>query len=70
MVARGHTRLPQYLAGRVGTIVAFDGTFPLPDERALGAQRSAPQPVYAVRFECNGHHVTADLWEAYLETSQ
>ncbi len=63
----GHTRLPSYLAGRGGTVVAVCGTFPLADERANGNRDAAPQPVYSVRFEYGDHHVTADLWECYLE---
>ena len=70
VVALGHTRLPRYLAGRTGTVVAIGGDFLLADERARGVQNSAPQPVYSVKFDYNDHHVVADLWEAYLEDAR
>ncbi|GAB2848162.1 SH3-like domain-containing protein [Lentzea nigeriaca] len=65
-----HTRLPNYVRGRVGTVVDSDGVQPLADLRAQGVER--PQPVYVVRFTARelfghgDHTVTLSLWEDYL----
>lgn len=70
----GHTRVPRYVRGAVGTVVELQGWYALADDRALG-QDSPPQPVYAVRFAAwdlwgsGDHSVTVDLWEAYLSPS-
>ena len=71
----GHTRLPRYTRGRVGTIARDHGVFVFPDTNAsfLGEN---PQHVYSVRFgarELWGEHarvqdsVFVDLWDDYLE---
>ena len=67
----GHTRLPRYARGAVGTVVERAGSHPLADERARG-RTPAPQPVYHVRFAAGDlfgagdHTVTVELWEDYL----
>jgi nitrile hydratase subunit beta len=73
----GHTRLPRYARGKLGTIERDHGVFVFPDSNAhfLGEQ---PQHVYAVRFaalELWGEQAGAgprdavyiDLWDEYLE---
>jgi nitrile hydratase subunit beta len=50
-----HTRLPRYVRGRKGTIVAHHGSFGFADTRAQGLG-DHPQHLYGVRFE------GADLW--------
>lgn len=71
----GHTRLPRYLRGRQGSIVALHGAHVFPDSRAQGSGED-PQWLYTVRFTArelwggdrNGADtVHADLWEPYLE---
>jgi hypothetical protein len=68
----GHTRLPRYARGAVGTIVETAGHHPLADERARG-RAAGPQPVYHVRFAAEqlfgsgNHSVVVELWEEYLE---
>ena len=68
----GHTRVPRYVRGAVGTIVEPQGAYPLADDRARGQENVPPQPVYTVRFAARDlwgegdHAVTVDLWEAYL----
>jgi hypothetical protein len=68
----GHTRVPRYVRGAVGTIVECQGWHPLAGERAAGRLDAPPQPVYTVRFDARDlwgsgdHSVTVDLWEAYL----
>ena len=71
-----HTRLPRYLRGHVGEVVAVAPPVPLPDDVARGLPEPRVEPVYAVRFHgadlwgsgsAARHTVTADLWECYLE---
>ena len=66
-----YIRLPRYVRGALGTIVEWQGSYPLPDRlaRQLPAE---PEPVYTVRFAAaelfgeGDHTVTVDLWESYL----
>lgn len=70
-----HTRLPGYVRGRVGTVVARHGVHVFPDSNAqlLGED---PQHLYGVRFTATSlwgddasdrDTVTLDLFEPYLE---
>jgi nitrile hydratase subunit beta len=70
----GHTRLPQYVRGHVGVVVAVHGAHVIPDESAKG--RPIAEPLYTVGFELaelypeqtnSGDKVHLDLWERYLE---
>jgi nitrile hydratase len=73
----GHTRLPRYTRGKIGTVVRFNGAFALQDTDTNGIWLGGrPQEVYTVRFtarELWGHDasprdtVHVDLWEDYLE---
>ena len=71
----GHTRLPRYARGKIGTIDRDHGVFVFPDSNAhfLGEK---PQHVYSVRFaarelwgEQAAPHdsVYIDMWDDYLE---
>ena len=71
----GHTRLPRYARGKLGTIDRDHGVFLFPDTNAqfLGEK---PQHVYSVRFtarELWGEQasprdsVYVDMWDDYLE---
>jgi nitrile hydratase len=70
----GHTRLPDYIRGRVGTIHRHRGDYPLPDELVADGQ-SEPQALYSVYFEARdlwgvdagNHRVYLDLYESYLQ---
>jgi nitrile hydratase subunit beta len=72
--APGHTRLPLYVRGRVGTVHALRGRFPFPDEIARTGS-AGPQALYSVRFrardlwgeDAGTHQVYLDLFESYLE---
>lgn len=74
---RGHTRAPQYVRGRTGTVVRVDGATQLPDIEAHSADGRAPsEPVYCVRFDAAelwgdsaepNAPVYIDLWQSYLE---
>jgi len=70
----GHTRLPRYARGKLGTIDRVHGTYVYPDTNAhaVGEQ---PQPLYSVRFESRelwadsagpSECLYLDLWESYL----
>ena len=71
----GHTRLPRYARGKLGTIDRDHGVFVFPDTHAhfLGEK---PQHVYSVRFAARElwgesasprDSVYVDLWDDYLE---
>ncbi len=70
-----HTRLPAYVAGRVGTVERLHGAHVFPDtnSRGLGEQ---PQWLYTVVFDAAdlwddaapGQRVSVDAWESYLST--
>lgn len=77
-VEGGHTRLPAYAAGHVGTVLACHGAHVLPDSSAhrLG---EAAEPLYNVAFaaadlwgaaEGAGDEVILDLWDSYLEAAE
>ena len=71
----GHTRLPTYVKGKVGKIIAYHGSHVLPDTNAhfLGEN---PEALYSVEFKSKDlwaqyedieDMVVVDLWESYLE---
>jgi len=71
----GHTRLPRYARGKVGTIALDHGVYSFPDTNAhgLGEKR---QHVYSVRFASRElwgdsasprDFVHLDMWDDYLE---
>jgi nitrile hydratase beta subunit len=71
----GHTRLPRYVRGKLGTIARRHGAHVFPDANAHGLGER-PQHLYQVRFEAqelwgesNNSAVYIDLWESYLEPS-
>ncbi|MFI4963923.1 MAG: nitrile hydratase subunit beta [Caulobacterales bacterium] len=73
----GHTRLPRYVRGRQGMILARRGVHVFPDSNAHG-QGEDPRPLYTVRFAARElwgaagnprDSVCLDLWEPYLESA-
>jgi nitrile hydratase len=70
-----HTRLPGYLRGHDGVVIAERGDFPLADDRALALATPRVEPLYTVAFDARAiwaeadprDSVTADLWHSYLE---
>ena len=75
----GHTRLPRYVRGKVGTIDRDHGVFAFPDTSVSGVH-SDPQHVYSVRFEAKEvwgpkelqgasarEAIYIDLWDDYLD---
>jgi nitrile hydratase len=73
----GHTRLPCYVRGRVGTVVLVHGAQVFPDSRAHG-RGDDPQWLYTVCFDARelwGANadptltVSVDAFEPYLESS-
>ena len=72
-----HTRLPRYVRGKAGVVVAHRGAHVFPDSNAEHKGED-PQHLYAVRFAAttlwgpeapSRDSVTLDLWEPYLEAS-
>jgi nitrile hydratase len=74
----GHTRMPRYTRGKVGTVVIDHGVFVTPDTVAHG-KGEHPQHVYTVSFtavELWGQDASSpkdtirvDLWDDYLEAA-
>ncbi len=71
----GHTRLPRYVRGREGTIVAVHGCHVFPDTNAHGLGEQ-PHWLYGVEFTARelwgpearaGDTLRVDLWEPYLD---
>ena len=69
----GHTRLPRYVRGHMGTIIRIHGAHVFPDSNAAG-QGENPQWLYTVEFDATevwgastASTICADLWEPYLE---
>jgi len=71
----GHTRLPRYVRGRVGTVAAVQGGFAFPDTTAHGLGHK-PQMVYSVKFAARElwgpdaserDSLMIDLWDDYVE---
>ena len=68
-----HTRMPRYVRGHLGEIVAALDRWPLPDDTARGIVPPRVQTCYTVRFSAmdlwgsGDHTVTVDLWESYLD---
>jgi nitrile hydratase len=79
MHPQGHTRLPRYVRGHVGTIVSLHGGHVMPDQhtlRALPPFKVAVEWLYTVVFAGPTLwgagtdprlEVTVDAWESYLE---
>jgi nitrile hydratase len=69
----GHCRLPRYVRGHAGTIVADHGASVVADRQVAG-EPGSPEPVWAVRFDAqelwgaSDHTVTIELWQSYLES--
>ena len=68
-----HTRLPRYLRGHMGEIIACHGAHVFPDSNAQGLGED-PRHLYTVRFAAadvwgrpTRDVILADLWEPYLE---
>ena len=68
-----HTRVPRYVRGQTGVIVAALGVWPVPDDSARGIDPPRVETCYAVCFSAadlwgsGDHTVTVDLWESYLD---
>ena len=74
--SRTHTRLPGYVRGHAGTVIAHRGVHVFPDSNAE-LRGEDPQHLYAVRFAATTlwgaaastqDSVTLDLFEPYLES--
>jgi nitrile hydratase len=71
----GHTRLPRYVRGKIGTIDSLHGAFVFPDTNAHFKGEN-PQHLYSVRFTAQElwgadavtqDSVYVDLWDEYLD---
>ena len=73
----GHTRLPRYVRGKLGTIARDHGVFVFNDSQVQGLG-DKPQHVYSVRFLAGelwgsaappSDSVYVDLWDDHLESA-
>jgi nitrile hydratase len=73
----GHTRLPRYIRGRVGTVAKLYSAQDIQDH--VAESEKGPQPVYSVRFDGrelwgetaeSNQVLYMDMWESYLEPDQ
>jgi nitrile hydratase len=76
---QGHTRLPRYVRGHIGTVVLHHGSHVLPDRHVntmLPPFDGTAEHLYTVVFDGtelwgpqaeSGHQVSVDAWESYLE---
>lgn len=71
---KGHTRLPRYVQGKVGTVTHLHGVHVFPDANAAGGGE-APEWLYTVRFDAVDLFgpeadptvsVSVDAWDSYL----
>ena len=70
----GHVRLPSYIRGKVGRVIAVSPPYPFPDAQAHGVQ-AQDEPTYDVQF--HSHELWSDaaddalvhvgVFESYLE---
>src|SRR6187551_3759262 len=58
----GHVRMPAYIRGRVGVVVAESPPYPFPDAHAHGVAAD-DEPTYDVRFS------TAELWPSSADAA-
>jgi len=58
----GHVRMPGYIRGRVGVVVAESPPYPFPDAHAHGVP-AEDEPTYDVRFS------TAELWPSSADAA-
>lgn len=72
-ISSNHTRLPRYVRGMEGAVLAHHGAHVFPDRSAEGVE--VPDHLYTVRFSATTlwddaanprDDVTLDLWESYL----
>lgn len=63
----GHHRTPGYLKGLTGTVERIHASYPNPETRAYGADGRPEQRLYLVDFSQGDFHVSADIFEHWLE---
>ena len=71
---RGHTRVPKYVRGKLGTILHVAPPFPFAGSAGHGMSAKS-EPTYHVKFDSRdlwsdtpeNSTVVVDLWESYLE---
>jgi nitrile hydratase subunit beta len=70
----GHVRLPAYIRGKIGVVVAISPAYPFPDAHAHGVH-ATDEPTYDVRFDshdlwgadCDAAKVHVGVFESYLQ---
>jgi len=74
---RGHTRLPQYVRGRVGHVVAYHGAHGVPEDNVKNVKTF--EPLYTVAFglgdlfkehQGSADQINVEIWERFLATAE
>lgn len=73
---RGHTRLPQYVRGRVGQVLAYRGAHGVPEDNVKNVKTF--EPLYTVAFglgdlfeehQGSADQINVEIWERFLAPS-
>lgn len=74
---RGHTRLPQYIRGRAGRVVAYHGAHCVPDDNVKNIKTF--EPLYTIAFELGDlfdehqgstDQINVEVWERFLASAE
>lgn len=74
---RGHTRLPQYIRGRIGRVVAYHGAHGVPEDNVKNVKTF--EPLYAIAFglgdlfdehQGSTDQINVEIWERFLAIAE
>lgn len=74
---RGHTRLPQYVRGRVGRVVAYHGAHGVPEDNVKNVKTF--EPLYTITFglgdlfdehQGSTDQINVEIWERFLAIAE
>jgi len=74
---RGHTRLPQYVRGRSGTVIAYHGAHGVPEDNVKNVKTF--EPLYTVAFalgdlfeehQGSSDQINVEIWERFLAIAE
>lgn len=73
----GHTRLPQYVRGRTGSVIAYHGAHTVPDDNVKNIKTF--EPLYTVAFALgdlfeehlgSSDQINVEIWERFLAIAE
>lgn len=74
---RGHTRLPQYIRGRIGRVIAYHGAHGVPEDNVKNIKTF--EPLYTVAFDLGDlfdehrgstDQINVEIWERFLANAE